>query len=215
MLVSADWPGPMAADLEQRMGGGSVCLFLNGAEGDASPSARTGSTAEEQVINYGHLMAETAAPMLTAATPETNPALDAWIVDVKLPPRKAPAAFLLAAGAFGATIQQARQLLDTLMPDHAPISFVRIGGVLFIGFPCEPISDIGLAAKEAARNAGYSAPAVSALTNEWLGYCLTPEKFNKGGYEPSMSFYGDQLGPTLLSAINATLTAHPAKAAAR
>jgi hypothetical protein len=215
MLVSADWPGPMASDLEQRMGTGAVCLFLNGAEGDASPTAESGSTADERVINYGHLMAETAAPLLTSITPSANGTLDAWIVDVKLPKRQAPAAFLLAAGSFGASVQQARQLLDTLMPDHAPISFVRIGDILLMGFPCEPIADIGLAAKDAARAAGYANPATVALTNEWLGYCLTPEKFNKGGYEPSMSFYGDQLGPTLLSALSASIAAHPARTASR
>jgi hypothetical protein len=82
-----------------------------------------------------------------------------------------------------------------------------------MGFPCEPISDIGLAAKAAAREAGYKTPAIVALTNDWLGYCLTPEKYNKGGYEPTMSFYGDQFGPTLMSALLSSLHEHKLAAA--
>ena len=52
---------------------------------------------------------------------------------------------------------------------------------------------------------GSSTPAVVALTNDWLAYALEPEQYRKGNYEAMMSFYGDQLGPTLLQSVQSGL----------
>ena len=88
---------------------------------------------------------------------------------------------------------------------------VRIGDLLLVGMPCEPTAELGLQVKEMARKAGYVSPAVVALTNDWLGYALMPEQYRKGNYEAMMSFYGDQLGPTFLQAIENGLKAPPPK----
>ncbi|HLJ55186.1 MAG TPA: neutral/alkaline non-lysosomal ceramidase N-terminal domain-containing protein, partial [Chthonomonadaceae bacterium] len=47
--VSADWPGIMEADVQTATGGDSVCLFLNGAEGDASPAGVDSEKGDEKV----------------------------------------------------------------------------------------------------------------------------------------------------------------------
>ena len=105
----------------------------------------------------------------------------------------------------GATLAQAKQVLNGLMPEKTVIQFLGINDVLFMGFPCEPTGDIGMAAKTAARKAGYAKPAVVALANDWLAYALTPEQYQAGNYEAGMSFYGDQLGLTLLKALSDSL----------
>jgi neutral ceramidase len=206
MEVSADWPGPMTASIEKEMGADAVCLFLNGAEGDASTNGSQGDTAESRVAFYGNRLGALAWTGLQKTNPIPSTPLAAWTRRVKLPPRKPRAEFLLAALQLGATLDQARQFVSALMPESTTLHFVRIGDLLLMGFPCEPTGEIGLAAKAAARDAGFKTPAVVALANDWLGYALTPEQYRAGNYEASMSFYGDQLGPTLLMALKTGLT---------
>lgn len=203
--VSADWPGVMAADVEKALGEGAVCLFLNGAEGDASPSGVDDKQGDEKVAAYGHKIAAVVTGLLPGATVEPNAGLSAWQTDVALPPRKPNAMYIAAAGQLGATFAQARSLVDSMMPAATTITMVRIGNLLLIGMPCEPTAELGLRVKEMARAAGYTRPAVVALTNDWLAYALMPEQYRKGNYEAMMSFYGDQLGPKLLQAVESAL----------
>ncbi len=203
--VSADWPGVMAADVEKTLGDKAVCLFLNGAEGDASPAGVDDKRGDEKSEVYGHKVADIVKQLLAAVKPERDPALSIWPVEVKLPARKPNAMFIAAAGQLGATFAQARALVDTLMPTTSTVTMVRIGTLLLIGMPCEPTADLGLQIKAMARKAGYPNPAVVALTNDWLAYALMPEQYRKGNYEAMMSFYGDQLGPTLLQAVQTGL----------
>ena len=205
MAVSADWPGVMTAETEQAMGSGAVCLFLNGAEGDASPKNAEGKTADERVADYGHKVGRVALELLSTMKVRPDASLAAWTQTVVLPPRKANALFLAAAAALGATLPQARQFVTGLMPERSRLGFVRIADLLLMGFPCEPTSTLGLTAKAAARRAGFVRPAVVALANDWLAYALTPEQYREGKYEAMMSFYGDQLGPTLLDALETGL----------
>ena len=48
MLVSAEWAGSMQRTVEDLFGGGVVCLYANGAEGDISPQGRSGGSDYEQ-----------------------------------------------------------------------------------------------------------------------------------------------------------------------
>jgi hypothetical protein len=203
--VSADWPGVMAADVETALGEGAVCLFLNGAEGDASPAGVDDKQGDDKVTVYGHKVAEVVKGMLPDLRSDGDGALSAWTVEVKLPARKPNAMFIAAVGQLGGTFAQARALVDGLMPTQTTITMVRAGKLLLLGVPCEPTANLGLQMKAMARKAGYSTPAVVALTNDWLAYALEPEQYRKGNYEAMMSFYGDQLGPTLLQAVQSGL----------
>jgi neutral ceramidase len=206
--VSADWPGVMAAEVEKALGDGSVCLFLNGAEGDASPNGVDDKKGDERIAAYGRRVAAVVTDLLPNIQPESATALSVWPVEVQLPARKPNGMFLAAAGQLGASFAQARALVDTLMPKTTTLTMVRIGRLLLIGTPCEPTAELGLQMKSMARKAGYANPAVVALTNDWLAYALMPEQYQKGNYEAMMSFYGDQLGPTLLRAVETGLKPH-------
>ncbi|HLK57207.1 MAG TPA: neutral/alkaline non-lysosomal ceramidase N-terminal domain-containing protein [Chthonomonadaceae bacterium] len=200
MEISADWPGVMSGKLEKAMGGDAVCLFLNGAEGDATTSGAMGATADERVAFYGNMLADAAWDVLRIMGTQNDASMLWTSVEVTLPPRKMTGLFAAGATSIGATLEQGKQVLNGLMPEKTEIEFLWVGGVLFMGFPCEPTGDIGMAAKEAARKAGFDKPAVVALTNDWIAYALTPEQYHAGNYEAGMSLYGDQLGPTLLKA---------------
>ena len=206
LQISADWPGVMAADVETATSG-APCLFLNGAEGDASPNGVDDAKGDAKVTVYGHKISAVVNALLSTVKMDSPDAanLATWTTEVSLPPRKANAMFYLAAGQLGATIAQAKEFVTGLMPATTQFTFVRIGGLLLIGFPCEPSGDIGMAAKAAARKAGFTTPCVVALTNGWLAYCLTPTQYKAGKYEAVMSFYGDGFGPALLTALDTGL----------
>jgi hypothetical protein len=131
--------------------------------------------------------------------------IGAWTSELKLPERKPNGWFLLAASQLGATIPQARALVNSLMPVSSTLTFIRIGDLLLMGFPCEPTGDIGLGAKERARKAGFSRPAVVALTNDWLSYCVTKAQYRAGNYEAAMCFYGETFGEAMLTGVETAL----------
>jgi hypothetical protein len=182
-------------------------MFLNGAEGDASPNGAVGATAAEKVGNYGHGLGEKAWDILRLMQLQSSVKLKAWREPVELPPVKPNALFIIAARSFGASMAQAQQIVKQLMPTRTTIGFFSIGDLLLMGFPCEPTGELGLAAKEAARKSGFTTPAVVALADDWLAYALTPSQYREGNYEAGMSFYGDQLGPVLLKAVDHGLAA--------
>ena len=200
MEISADWPGVTTGDLEKN---GGVCLFLNGAEGDASPNGVDDVQGADKVTTYGHRVATLVKAELEQAKILTDPTIAMWATKITLPPRKPNGQFYVAASSMGATFAQAQELVNGLMPTTSQVTFVQIGELLLMGFPCEPCATLGLEAKRLAKEAGYKVPAVVALTNDWLAYALTPEQYRAGKYEALMSFYGDGLGPTLLEAIKA------------
>lgn len=198
--ISADWPGVMTKDVETLIGG--VCLFLNGAEGDASPNGADGVNGDEKVALYGHKVSKVALELIKTAPLKPDTEIASWMTPVKLPPRKASAMYLIAASQLGASFVQAKELVNGLMPESTEVGFVRIGDLLLIGMPCEPTAAIGLQVKASAKQAGYKTTGVVALANDWLAYALTSEQYDAGKYEAMMSFYGNQFGPSLLKGIS-------------
>jgi len=71
-------------------------------------------------------------------------------------------------------------------PDHFDIrlSGLRIGGVVLVGIPGEPFTDIGVGIKEAP---GWEAILPCALTNGSQGYFPMQSAFDEGGYEARTS----------------------------
>ena len=205
MEISADWPGAMSANLEKKMGENSVCLFLNGAEGDASPSGVDDKKGDEKVTAFGEKMSATAIQLLYKVVLKSDVQLTSRLATIQLPPRKPNAMYLLAAGQLGATIPQAKELVNSLMPEKTSVQLIRIDDFLFVGMPCEPTAEVGLKIREIVGKAGYKRAGIIALANDWLAYCLMPEQYKKGNYAAMMSFYGDQFAPVLLSGLEAAM----------
>lgn len=197
--ISADWCGQTTVQLDAALGGANTTLFLNGAEGDASPVADAGQNDDERVKNYAQRMTNAVLELeKEKVTPQ--PATLGYLEHVfALPPRKPNGLFYAAAASLGVSIPQAKQFVDKLMPERTRLTLASMGDILLMGFPCEPTGELGLKAKALARAAGWKFPLVVALTNDWLGYALMPSQYKNGGYETGMSFYGDTLGDTLLS----------------
>lgn len=68
--------------------------------------------------------------------------------------------------------------------------------------PGELASTLGDAVKERVRRAtGAKHVVIGGLADEWTSYILALEEYHKGGYEASMSFYGDGLGPVIVDGV--------------
>jgi hypothetical protein len=180
LLFSADWMGPLQADLERRLGSSAVVLYTNGAEGDQSPVAPETGTPFERADAYGRQIADAAWKLLRKARPSGQVKVSARTEQVALP--RTPGAQLLNAGP------------TTL------IQTVTIGDALLIAIPGEPIAELGLKLKTEARSLGWKHPIIVGLANDHLGYLLTEAEFRKGGYETGVSFFGPRFGEDLTEA---------------
>jgi hypothetical protein len=173
-------------------------LYMNGPEGDQSVSGAQGETGFERVQDYGERIGKEVVDLLDATQP-TGSDFDFVLKEVDLPERVISAAFKYSAGQeYKLTEEEIEAATRGLFPSRAPLGAVRIGDILLICIPGEPIAAVGLAIEGVARDLGFEYPAVVALTNDSIGYILTPEEYQQGGYESAVSFYGENLGPLLV-----------------
>lgn len=212
MLVSGEWAGSMQRTVEDLLGGGVLCLYANGAEGDISPQGRSGGSHYEQAWNYGRqvgiAIGRLAKDLRTESINRFAVACD-WVT---LPARQGAPDFVKIAGTeYDVTQEQLDQMVKLLFPEKAPIYALRVNAFELVTFPGEPICELGLAVKAALRKAGIAQPCVAALTTDAIGYILTKEEYQKSGYEVTASFYGDGLGQLLLDHAKALGLATAAK----
>jgi len=202
--VSGDWSGAFERMVEGIMPG-AVVLFINGAEGDASPNGSDAGTPNEKIEIYAIKMIQATRPLYESVSVQSDVKLAIWNQEIQLGARQPNPLFLLAASALKATPQQARAFVDKMMPEKCRATFLRVGDALFMGVPGEPTAPVGLEAKKMARAKGVKHPAIVALTNGWLGYLVTETQYKAGKYEPTMSFYGPSIGAKILAGIRAGL----------
>jgi neutral ceramidase len=203
MEFSGDWPGHLQRTLEALIGQGVTVLFYNGAEGDQSPTPRAdGAPAWEQAERYGRELAIEAWRIWEGVKPKAAPAF-AWQWErVALPKRVAHPDFMKTGGReYGLTEESVGQLLAVLCPTETRCVALRLGDLAILGVPAEMSAELGLQIKAAVRaKPGVRHVAIAGLADEWISYALSPEEYRRGGYEASVSFYGESLGPTLVEA---------------
>ncbi len=199
MLVSGEWAGSMQRTVEDLFGGGVVCLYANGAEGDISPQGRSGGSDYEQAWNYGRQVGVAAWRLAKDLPAEDVGRFGVESEWVRLPQRRGAPDFVKIAGEeYQVTQEQLDQMVKLLFPEQAPIFALRVNGFEMLTFPGEPICELGLAVKDALHEAGIAHPCIAALTTDEIGYILTKAEYQKSGYEVTASFYGDSLGQVLL-----------------
>ena len=212
MLVSGEWAGSMQRTVEDLLGGGVICLYANGAEGDIAPQGRSGGSNYEQAWNYGRRVGIAASRLAKDLHTERVSQFSVTSEWVTLPPRQGAPDFVKIAGAeYHVTQEQLDQMVKLLFPEKAPIYALRLDGFEMVTFPGEPICELGLAVKDTLRHAGIAHPCVAALTTDGIGYILTKEEYQKSGYEVTASFYGNGLGQLMLDRAKALGLAAAAK----
>ncbi len=186
MDLSGEWPGAMQRELERDFPGATV-LYTNGAEGDQSPDGVTGDTPHERVTRYGqHLAREAKGIAHTLQNKGIKPAaVRAVLHQPDLPPltfseasKNGPYAFM-------------EPMAHEALPKQAAIQVLRIGPIVMVGLPGEPICEVGLAAEAALRKAGAKSTLTIGLANDYIGYILNEKEY----YGPGLGdFIAKQAG---------------------
>ena len=103
---------------------------------------------------------------------------------------------------YGLDEARMKEFLGQLVPTQSHSTCLRLGDLLILGVPGEMAVQLGLEAKSRARQlAGARCVTIGGLADEWVSYILSAEEYRKGGYEASMSFYGETLGSTMVEAV--------------
>ena len=96
-------------------------------------------------------------------------------------------------------------LLQRLCPTNTYCTAVQLGDLIIASVPGEMAAGLGLEIKaNIRRQRATKHVAIGGLGNEWISYMLSPEEYRKGGYEASVSFYGETLGQRMVEATTRT-----------
>jgi hypothetical protein len=202
MQFSGDWPGHLQRTLESLIGEGVTAMYFNGAEGDQSPVARpdSGPSRWERAERFGRDLGVVAWRQWR----ETETANDVPFVfhsqTIALPERTWHPEFMKTGGAeYGLTEELLREMLPRLFPAEVDSISLRLGDLVIVGIPGEMAAALGQQIKsETRRMTGAAHPVIGGLADVWISYMLPAEEYRRGGYESSVSFYGETLGETIV-----------------
>jgi hypothetical protein len=203
MLYSGDWPGHLQRTLESLIGEGATAMYYNGAEGDQAPVGRSdaGSSRWERAERYGRDLGIVAWKQWQQTKILPNAAFTHHSHTIALPERTWHPDFMKTGGAeYGLNEQLFKEMLPRMFPVQTESISLRLGDLLIVGIPGEMAASLGLKIKsETGRISGAGHPVIGGLADEWISYILPAEEYRRGGYESSVSFYGEKLGETIVA----------------
>ena len=101
---------------------------------------------------------------------------------------------------YGLSEELIKKMLPVLFPATADSISLRLGDLLIVGIPGEMAASLGIKIKaEASQITGARNPVIGGLADQWISYMLPAEEYRRGGYESSVSFYGETLGDTIVA----------------
>jgi neutral ceramidase len=190
LLISGDYPGAMQRQLQESIGNGAMVLFTNGAQGDQMHTAPENGDGFERAEQYGGQLAEAAYGLLEDVTTDESAPIESTLVELELPDPKVPVGYQALA---------TDEYMKTLFPARTTrITAMGVGDALLLGIPGELAAEIGLVLKAHAQELGVTHPIIVGLANDYVGYILTADQYDKGGYESDKgSFYGPGFGQVM------------------
>jgi neutral ceramidase len=193
-LLSGDLMSNASARLEKSLG--APALFVNGAVGDVSPRYHGWSG----VKTAGDALATGALK----AWRETRPEADARVAVLsERVPLGAP--FLSLRNCLGRWLPAAASIgLSTALPSTGEVTAMGIGATSWLVIPGELETRIGLELKAAGRRR-FVHTFVAGVSNDYLGYFLTPEHYRHPSYIACASLYGERGGEAVRDAAIAAL----------
>ncbi len=203
MMFSGDWPGHLQRTIEALVGRGVTVMFYNGAEGDQSPVPPNCASNWERAERYGREMGILAWQSWEKINPQEVRIFRYQTETIDLPGRQAHPDFMKTGGAeYGLKESMMKGFLERLVPSQTHSTCLRLGNLVILGVSGEMAAQLGLEAKsKVAQMTGATSVTIGGLADEWVSYILPAEEYRKGGYEASMSFYGETLGNTLVEGI--------------
>jgi hypothetical protein len=204
MLFSGDWPGHLQRTMEALIGHGVAAMFYNGAEGDQSPVPPSDAGSRwERAERYGREMGIQVWRAWEKIQPREIKVFSYHTETITLPKRTWHPDFMKTGGAeYGLNEKMMPAFLDALQPTQTRTTSFRLGDLVILGVPGEMAAQLGMEAKAKARQiTGAGTVTIGGLADEWVSYILPADEYRKGGYEASVSFYGETLGSTIVEGV--------------
>ncbi|MFX0196540.1 MAG: neutral/alkaline non-lysosomal ceramidase N-terminal domain-containing protein [Candidatus Hodarchaeota archaeon] len=204
---SADVGGSIMNSIENYFIG-SIALFINGAEGDVSPSVPKG---EDKIKFIGAKI--TQAIVINSKNISFSEKGRMIIINkhIKLPKPK------LDLSALATLSSDSKFLADYISGDISLSGWVEESSYLNAVYidnsiekltistiPGEAITEIGMIIKKFIKNctSNYNLHTVIAgLSNGYIGYIATKEQFHKGGYESLATLYDENTGQFIVDSV--------------
>lgn len=201
MLFSGDWPGYLQRTTESLIGEEVTVMYHNGAEGDQSVRGRpdSGPSRWERAEKYGQQLGMIVANQWKTTQTDSDVTFKSHYERIDLPKPTWHPSFMKTGGAeYGLTEKLLSAMLPIMYPARTGSGSLQLGDMVIIGVPGEMTATLGLKIKTAAeQDLGVKYPVIGGLADEWISYILSPEEYDKGGYEASVSFYGSTLGTVI------------------
>lgn len=202
MHISAGWPGYLQREVEAFAGEGVHCMYTNGAEGDIGPAGGEGPSEFARAEDYGRKLAVKVVDVAKTIETRDDVAMQFSMATLNLPDRVPPPALLDSAGPeYGLSLENIQFVVEAMAPEDSFLGVLKLGELLALAVPGEMTSSLGVQVKQTLKDAGSAHPIIVGLDNEWVSYILPTEEYHQGGYEPGVSFYGDQLGPVVTAQV--------------
>jgi hypothetical protein len=205
LKFSADVPGAIERNLETYLQGLNAnnhrpsFLFVNGAQGDVSPSAGgvTGMT------KIGESFTEQAKSSLNNLTKVD----DNWSVAKSRIYLGRPYISINACSKDKGVMKWLKKLrlfrllrfaLKWWIPSKVDLYAIKLGEITFMTWPGEATTSLGIELNELAMKNGSENNWILGLTNNHLGYFVTPEEYKVSTTESCSSFYGKNGGRKII-----------------
>ncbi|MBQ8309626.1 MAG: hypothetical protein IJX80_01270 [Clostridia bacterium] len=206
-MLSADWPGFVRRYVEQDLDGVS-CLLLNGVQGDSNHCNFIGGTrgGYGHSAHMGRVIADTVKQIWNQAADVSADGVGGGIEVVFNKTRTdgeeeyEAAVKLLAdnrAGKVKAHITElgrATRIVnlrkDAPIYRQVPVTVMKLGKIVFVGFGGEPFTHYATAVREACPDKTVLS---ACCCNGYEGYLPTAQAFAEGGYEASSSAFSPNL----------------------
>lgn len=205
MMFSGGWPGHMQRTVEALIGRDVTAMYFNGAEGDQSPVPRkdSGGGNWERAERYGRELGVVVWREWQKIKPTPSPAFSYHYEEIALPKRTWHRDFMKTGGSeYGLDEQLVEKVIALMVPPKTVNGSLRLGDLLVVGVPGEMAAGLGKSIKSRVRRAtGAKHTVIGGLANEWVSYILPADEYNKGGYEASVSFYGETLGQIVVESV--------------
>ena len=201
MMFSGGWPGHLQRTIEALIGHGVTVMYYNGAQGDQSPVPRKDSGGSwERAECYGRELGIIVYKEWLKIKPAPSPAFSYHAEQIKLPARTWHPDFMKTGGSeYGLSEEIMEKVLTLITPQKTVSGSFRLGNLLIVGIPGEITAPLGMSIKsQASQTTDIRHVVIGGLANEWVSYILSAEEYNKGGYEASVSFYGQTLGQVIV-----------------
>ena len=188
-LLSSDLVGFAERELEYAVPG-AMGIWFTGAQGDQDPVHVRFSYPEAEWA--GGVLGRAAGRVARGLRPR---AITSARIAAKVVPLPGPGGSEPSLGVEGGGRVPVPAPAPMGVPSSVRLQVIELGArgtgkTALMTWPGEPIRDLGVRLKIAVRKLGFKRAYVLGLANDWAGYWLTPEEYDRGMYEWTLMFYG-------------------------